>query len=81
MLHWLSQNVLPYALHAAAATVSSAIVLGVIVQPFKGVLQKFHRAIDSLDPETDTGVTRQLRLIHKTQTIEPVRAARYGKSA
>ncbi len=74
MSHWLAENVLPYLIHGAAGTMGAAIAAGVVITPFRHLFAKFHRAVDSLDPETDTGVTRQLRLIHKAQT-SPTRRA------
>lgn len=64
MTHWLSINVFPYAIHAAAGTLSVALVGACVIAPFRKAWFKFRRAIDSLDPQTDTGVTRQLSQIH-----------------
>jgi len=63
--HWFSVNVLPYLLHGAAGTLGAAFAAGVIITPFRHVFARLHRAVNSLDPETDYGVTRQLSQINK----------------
>lgn len=75
MLYWLSINVWPFLIHGMAGTIGAAFAAGVIIAPFRAAFKKFHRAMDSLDPETDYGVTRQLRLINRAQE-----AGMHGKS-
>ena len=56
MWHWLAINVWPTALHTTVAGITAV----VIVAPFRSALAKVWRAVRSLDPEEDYGVTKQL---------------------
>lgn len=66
MTHWLLHTVAPAALHAAIYTLTGGLVTTLILAPFRSAVRKVWRAVDSLDPDTDTGVTKQLHeLTHK----------------
>ena len=62
-MNWLVINVVPTAVHTAVGTVAGALTMALIVVPFRKVFKKLGRAVDSIDPDTDTGVTKQLREI------------------
>lgn len=55
------QNVEPKVLSAAVYTLTAGLVTTLILTPFRAALKKIWRAVDSLDPETDTGVTKDLK--------------------
>lgn len=59
-MSWIETTLLPNAEHAAIYTVTAGLVTTLILAPFRRILRKIWRAIDSLDPMTDTGVTREL---------------------
>ena len=61
MTHWLLTFALPRAEQAAIYTFTGGLVTTLILVPFRAALKKLWRAVDSLDPETDSGVTKQLR--------------------
>lgn len=70
--HWLAGNFWPFLFHGMAGTLGAALAAGCIIAPFRRFAKKFHRAIDSLDPETDYGVTRQLNeILHRQHTRVP----------
>ena len=60
MIHWLIVNVYPTALRTAVGAVTAALIAGLVIQPFKKTICAIRRAVDSVDPETDTGITKQL---------------------
>lgn len=68
MVHWFVTQVYPKALNAAVYTLTGGLVTTVILAPFRAALKKIWRAIDSLDPDTDTGVTKQLKAIERRDT-------------
>ena len=65
MSHYIHTVIIPTAVHAAVYTLSGGLVTTLILIPFRKVIaritHKVWRAVDSLDPETDTGVTKQLK--------------------
>lgn len=65
MIHWLVTNVYPTALRTAVGAVTAALMAALVIQPFKKTLRAFRRAVDSVDPDTDTGVTRQLDQLNR----------------
>jgi hypothetical protein len=66
MTHWLLTFAVPKIENAALYTLTAGLVTTLILAPFRKLLKKLWRAIDSLDPETDSGVTKQLHeLEHK----------------
>ena len=72
MIHWLLTDALPKAEYTAISTITGAVVLGCIIAPFRRVWKKVWRAVDSLDPDTDSGVTKQLKhLTHQVAMHEP----------
>ena len=58
--HWLMVNVVMKGENAAVFALGSGLVGILVLTPFRSVLKKLWRAIDSLDPSTDTGVTKEL---------------------
>ena len=60
MTHWLLTQVYPRALNAAVYTLTSGVVATLILAPFRSIVKALWRAVKSLDPETDYGVTKQL---------------------
>lgn len=58
--HWLMEYVLLKAENAAVYSATAGVVGIVVVAPFRSAVKKIWRAVDSLDPETDSGVTKQL---------------------
>jgi hypothetical protein len=60
MSHWLMVYVVLKAENAAVWALSTGLVGIVVLTPFRAALKKLWRAVDSLDPRTDTGVTKQL---------------------
>ena len=61
MTHWLLYFAIPKIENAAIYTLTGGLVTTLILSPFRRVLKKLWRAIDSLDPETNTGITGDLR--------------------
>lgn len=66
MIQWLVHTIVPKALNAAVFTLTGGLVTTLILAPFRRVLKKVWRAVDSLDPETDVGVTHQLAELQDT---------------
>ena len=60
MTHWLAITVWPKVLNAAVYTLTSGVVVTLVLTPFRAIVKATWRAIKSLDPETDYGVTKQL---------------------
>ena len=69
MSHWLVHTAVPLAEHAAIFTLTSGLVTTLILVPFRSWLKKFWRAVDSLDPKTDSGVTKMLGEIEARQNV------------
>lgn len=61
MSHWLLHYALPRAENAAIYTLTAGLTTTLILAPFRGLIRKFWRAVDSIDPATDRGVTKQLK--------------------
>jgi hypothetical protein len=60
VLQWFATQILPKAETTAVSTITSAVVIGCIVAPFRKLWKKIYRALDSVDPDTDSGITKQL---------------------
>ena len=67
MIHWLITVIYPKILNGAMFALGSGLVGILVLTPFRTGLKKIWRAIDSLDPKTDTGVTKQLAEIQREQ--------------
>lgn len=67
MSHFLLHIIWPKVINAATYTLTGGLVTTLILTPFRSALKKIWRAIDSLDPETNTGVTKQLHEIKKEE--------------
>ena len=74
MIHWFLSVVLPKVENTAISAVTGAIVLGCIIAPFKRVWRKVWRALDSIDPDTDSGITKELKQLAQQQQMPPVHA-------
>lgn len=70
--HWLIEYVVLKAENAAVYTLSAGMVTTLVLVPFRAGLKKIWRAVDSLDPKTDTGVTEQLRELDAKLTHRPL---------
>lgn len=71
-MSWILTNVVMKAESAAVFTLASGLVTTLILMPFRNALRKIWRAVDSLDPQTDTGVTGDLkRLEKKLASLDP----------
>ena len=68
MLH----EILLKAENAAVYTLSGGLVTTLILAPFRSALKKVWRAVESLDPETDSGVTKQLHEIQEATERVPL---------
>lgn len=71
MTHWLLTFAIPKAENAAIYTLSGGLVTTLILVPFRSALKKIWRAVDSLDPETDTGVTKELDELNDHRVRQP----------
>lgn len=69
MTHWLLTTVYPRALNAAIYTLTSGVVATLILAPFRSVVKALWRAVKSLDPEIDYGVTKQLDELNEAQRV------------
>lgn len=71
MIGWLLHDALPKVEYTAISTITGAIVLGCIIAPFRHVWKKLWRAADSLDPDTDSGVTKELHQLTRRVAVRP----------
>lgn len=72
MTSWLVHFFVPKFENAAVYTLSAGLVTTIILTPFRAAIRKIWRAIDSIDPDTDTGVTKELKAIEKHFSNDPL---------
>lgn len=69
--HWLLVNVAMRIESGAMFSLGSGVVAVLIITPFRNAVKsgfrKLQRAIDSIDPDTPTGVTQQLEDLKRGQ--------------
>jgi len=58
--HWLMEYVVLKAENAAVYSATAGMVGIVVVAPFRSIVKALWRAVKSLDPDTDYGITGQL---------------------
>jgi hypothetical protein len=75
-MHFIVNEILLVALHGAVATVAGALIGVLLIQPFKSHIASIRRAIESVDPDVDCGVTKQLAHIDSKLSHAPL--AKHG---
>lgn len=58
--HWLMTYVVMKAENAAVWSMTTGVIGIIVISPFRTIVKAIWRAVKSLDPETDYGVTKQL---------------------
>lgn len=72
MINWLVHTFIPKFENAAIYTLSAGLVTTIILTPFRAAIKKIWRALDSIDPDTDTGVTKELKNIERHLAHAPL---------